>query len=116
MRYDSPLRKQHQAWAEAQTAHFEQRVADAERPGAATAARQGAFEALYVPYGPGGEDQTIECEIIESFGPLEPEYAAIRRSAGLLDAPHRAMIELRGADRLDFLDRMVTQAVSSLPV
>ena len=115
MRYDSPLRKRHQQWAEAQSAVMSERVDSAERPGAANAARAGSFEVSYVPYGPADEEGAASCEVIESFGPLESEYAVIRRSAGLFDAPHRGVIELRGPDRLDFLDRMITQAVGSLP-
>ena len=114
MLYDTPLRKRHELWVEAQTAEVTARVANAERPGAATAFRAGSFEVTYLPYGPEAADGDARCEIVASFGPLEPEYAAIRRSAGMLDSPHRAIIEVRGSDRIDFLDRMITQSVGSL--
>ncbi len=49
--------------------------------------------------------------VVES---LELEYAAIRKSCGLLDEPHRAVIEVTGPDRLSFLNRMLTQELKGL--
>ncbi len=49
--------------------------------------------------------------VVES---LELEYAAIRKSCGLLDEPHRALIEVTGPDRLSFLNRMLTQELKGL--
>lgn len=49
--------------------------------------------------------------VVES---LEPEYAAIRKSCGLLDEPHRALIEVTGPDRIPFLNRMLTQELKGL--
>lgn len=53
-------------------------------------------------------------EMVETFGPIELEYAAIRKGVGLLDQPSRAIIEATGADRVDFLSRMLTQELSGL--
>lgn len=114
MIYDTPLRKRHEAWASQETQRIAQHVADATRPGAAEGQRVGAFEVTRFPYGPGDEQHQPMCELVESFGPVEPEYAAIRRDAGLFDACHRAVIEIRGDDRLDFLDRLVTNQVGEL--
>lgn len=46
-----------------------------------------------------------------AYGPVEVEYAAIRRSAGLLDLPQRGVVEVVGADRVEFLNRMISQDV-----
>lgn len=53
-------------------------------------------------------------EMVSTFGSFELEYAAIRRGAGLFDQPHRGVIELTGADRLEFLNRMLTQQLASM--
>jgi folate-binding protein YgfZ len=114
MQHDSPLRNRHQAWLAAETDRIEAQVNSADRPGAATADRQGELALEYLPYGPGDESGAPSCEIVSSFGAVESEYASIRRGVGLLDAPHRAIIELRGTERLSFLDSMITQAVGNL--
>ena len=62
----------------------------------------GATTAVYGPPEAG-------VELVESFGPIELEYAAISKGAGLIDLPSRAVVEATGDDRLDFLDRMLTQ-------
>jgi folate-binding protein YgfZ len=67
-----------------------------------------------VPYGPADEDGTATCEIPGVHTEVETEYAALRRGAGLVDAPHRGTLRITGADRRDFLDRMVTQALKTL--
>lgn len=47
-------------------------------------------------------------DIVSTFGNLGLEYAAIRKSAGLLDMPHRAIVEVTGKDRHAFLGNMLT--------
>lgn len=71
-------------------------------------------EASVAHYGP-GEDPTTKVEVVETYGELELEYAAIRKSCMLMDQPHRGMIEVTGRDRLEFLNRMVTQELKGLP-
>ena len=44
-----------------------------------------------------------------TFGQLDFEYASLRKACVLVDLPHRAVIEVSGADRLSFLQRMLTQ-------
>ena len=39
-------------------------------------------EATFLPYGP-------DMQIVESYGEVEAEYAAIRKAAALMDAPQR---------------------------
>ncbi len=48
-------------------------------------------------------------DVIATFGELESEYAAIRKGCILMDMPQRATIVVRGGDRLEFLNRMLTQ-------
>ncbi len=50
-------------------------------------------------------DQT---PIVSTFGQPELEYAAIRKSAGLMDLPQRGVLELSGKDRLAFLNNLLT--------
>jgi len=66
--------------------------------------------ATLAPYGP----PEAEIMMVETFGPIELEYAAVRKGTGLLDLPSRSVIELTGADRVDFLNRMLTQELSDL--
>ncbi len=61
----------------------------------------------YLPYGP-------DIQIIESFGEPEAEYAAIRKSATIMDSPHRAVVELVGKDRLSFLHNLLTNDTKAL--
>jgi len=57
-------------------------------------------EAEFQPYG--------EVEIVSTFGEPQAEYAAIRKSTGLMDLPQRGVIELTGKDRLPFLNNLIT--------
>lgn len=65
-------------------------------------------EAPLLPYGPA----TAGVWLVDRFDAIELEYAAMRRSCVLLDLPSRGVIEVRGGDRRDFLDRMLTQRLS----
>ncbi len=47
-------------------------------------------------------------EIVSTFGEPQAEYAAIRKSAALLDEPQRGILELTGADRLSFINNLLT--------
>jgi len=66
--------------------------------------------AAALPWGP--PDAPIE--VVDTFGDPASEYAALRKGAVLIDEPHRAVVEITGADRLGFLDRMLTAPVKSL--
>ncbi len=61
-------------------------------------------------YGP--EDAGVQVAV--GFAPFALEYAAIRTGAGALDAPHRGLVAVRGADRHAFLQRMITQDVRGM--
>jgi folate-binding protein YgfZ len=67
-------------------------------------------EASMVLYGPPEADILV----VETFGELELEYAALRKAAILLDQPYRATLEVTGADRAEFLNRMLTQELKDL--
>src|SRR5688572_22281957 len=54
----------------------------------------------FQPYGP--------FEIVTTFGEPEAEYAAVRKSCGMIDMPQRGVLELTGKDRLPFLHNLLT--------
>jgi folate-binding protein YgfZ len=84
--------------------------AAAHRPGAATGRPAAPPELDWLPWGPADERGEIGCEIVATYGEVEAEYAALRKAgrAGLFDGPHRGTLLITGADRLEFLNRMVT--------
>ena len=49
-----------------------------------------------------------EIEIVCTFGEPQAEYAAIRKGFALLDLPQRGILEVSGNDRVDFLNRFLT--------
>jgi len=67
-------------------------------------------QADLAPYGP--PDAGVE--LVQTFGLLELEYAALRSNCVLIDQPHRGTIELTGSDGVDFLNRMLTQELKPL--
>ncbi len=113
LRFDSPLRIQHEEWSALQTRLLEERLREASAGTPTPPVAPQRFEVNYLPYGPQGESGA-SCEIVSSYGPVELEYASIRRDCGLFDASHRALIQLSGSERLDFLDRMLTQKIADL--
>jgi folate-binding protein YgfZ len=73
-----------------------------------------ACGAQWMNYGPAPSEGGIM--VAESFGAYEAEYAAIRQRVGLIHAPQRGLLRLSGADRQDFLHRMVSCDVNGLEV
>jgi aminomethyltransferase len=61
-----------------------------------------------------------EIEIVCTFGEPQAEYAAIRKGCALLDLPQRGILEAGGKDRIDFLNRFLTNELivknSNLPL
>ncbi|MFG0283146.1 MAG: YgfZ/GcvT domain-containing protein [Phycisphaerales bacterium JB039] len=55
-----------------------------------------------------------DVQVVEAFGAIESEYGAIRAGCALLDCPHRGAIRVTGADRIEFLNRMLTQQVADV--
>lgn len=71
-----------------------------------------------MPYGPPLADGSV-IELAESFvhdqdGAFEAEYAAIRQRVGVMHLPQRAVLQLTGADRKDYLHRLCTQEINKL--
>lgn len=63
--------------------------------------------ALVAPYGSPIRGHAIE--LVEAIEPVEIEYAALRSHAAIMDRPERAVVCVTGPDRLEFLNRMLTQ-------
>ena len=114
MLHETPLRKRHEEYIRQMSAGGPAPERAAQRPGAAVGRGEALAEVPYVPYRPPGDERLTACELPATFGEVEAEYAAIRRGAGLLDSPHRGTLRLTGDDRLDFLNRMVTQELKDL--
>src|SRR5258706_37159 len=55
-------------------------------------------DALLMDYGP----PETNVQVVAAYGELELEYAAIRKHAALFDLPQRTVIEVTGAERLEF--------------
>ncbi len=53
-------------------------------------------------------------EVVAGYGLLELEYAAFRRGAAVVERSCRGTIAVRGADRIEFLNRMVTQELKGM--
>ena len=49
-----------------------------------------------------------DIEIVSTFGEMPAEYAAIHKSAALMDLPQRGLIQLTGPDRLTFLNNLIS--------
>ena len=69
-------------------------------------------DVMWIPYGPAEEAHCVQ--IAADIGAAAAEYAAIRRGVGVMDSSQRGVIEVRGAHRIAFLQRMVTQDISKL--
>ena len=67
--------------------------------------RFAAHDPLVGVYGPPESGVSV----VQAFDALDVEYAAIRKACGLMDLPQRGTLEVRGGERLDFLNRMLTQ-------
>ena len=106
MSYPSPLQSKLESYKPEIGQHHD----EASREGAATGEYHSQLLCEFLPWGDSG------CEVLATTGIVELEYAAIQKSAGLFDAPCRGTIELRGKDRLSFIDRMTTQKLNDLAV
>jgi len=111
----SPLALLHEAFIRSENERRAARVAESGR-GDVDAAQRAAHhcELSWLPYGPEEGDPESMRAIVASFGPIEVEYAAIRRGAGLMDSFHRAALRVAGPARRDFLNRMLTQELLTL--
>jgi folate-binding protein YgfZ len=57
-------------------------------------------EAEFQPYG--------DLQIVCTFGEPQAEYAAVHKGCALFDLPQRGVLEVTGPDRVDFLNRFLT--------
>lgn len=113
--YESPIKDAHVRVLQRLSEH---RIDAARRAAAVRGDAPEAREALQavgvldtVPWGVTGEDATPICEVVLDYGELEAEYAALRRGSAIFDRPDRAVVELRGADAKDLVDRLVTNSI-----
>ena len=67
-------------------------------------------EAFFLSYGP----PELQTPIVETFGELDMEYAALRKSTVVFDEPHMGTLKITGAERLAFLNNMLTAKVDDL--
>lgn len=67
-------------------------------------------EAALAPYGPPEADVLV----VQTFGELDLEYAALRKGCILIDQPYRGTLAVTGKERLEFLNRMVTQELKGM--
>ena len=87
---------------------------EAHRPGADSGQAEGRLELEYLPWGGAESNEESSCMVLATCGWVELEYAAMRRGCGLLDQPNKATLSIRGEDRRDFIDRMITQDLKLL--
>ena len=112
--YESPLQAAHRRVLDRLLEHRLQNARQAEEIRGGEVDRSGVVpEAILetVPWGMVGEESAPACEIVIDYGELEGEYAALRRGLAVFDRPDRTVIELRGGDAIDLLERLVTNKV-----
>jgi tRNA-modifying protein YgfZ len=110
MQFDTPLRDSHRTFAAQDAARRAERAREAR--GAVATRREVAIE--YLPFGPADETGAPTCEVVAAFAEVELEYAAIRSGCVLIDSCERGTLVVRGKDRVDFVNRLVTQEVKKL--
>lgn len=111
----SPLADRHEAFVRNENERRARAVEQAARGPSDVAARASQHAVLeWRAFGPDDATPDSIRHIVGSYGPFEPEYAALRRASGLLESHHRGTLVVTGRDRLDFLNRMLTQELRSL--
>ncbi|MBI1303355.1 MAG: hypothetical protein GC172_06160 [Phycisphaera sp.] len=110
MRFDTPLRDSHRAFAAQDAARRAERAREAR--GAVATRREVEIE--YLPFGPADESGAPTCEVVAAYAEVELEYAAIRSGCALIDSCERGTVVVRGKDRADFVNRLVTQEIKKL--
>ncbi|MFM7052434.1 MAG: YgfZ/GcvT domain-containing protein [Planctomycetota bacterium] len=110
MQFDTPLRAEHRAFAAQDAARRRERAQQAR----GALATRGEVEIEYLPFGPADADGGPSCEVVAQYAEVELEYAAIRAGCALVDCCERASLVVRGKDRGDFVNRLVTNEVKKL--
>jgi len=67
-------------------------------------------EAFFLPYG----DESGVSMVVETYGDLDMEYAALRKGCVIFDENHMGTLEISGSERLAFLNNMLTAKVDDL--
>ena len=114
MMFDTPLREEHRAFAAQDAARRAERarVSRGAAEGVVVARREVEIE--YLPFGPADASGAPTCEVVAQYAEVELEYAAIRSGVALVDCPERAALLVTGKDRVDFVNRLVTQDIAKL--
>ncbi len=107
----SPLEDRFERSVQAQAGRLQAAVNAAARPGLAETAPLKPAVA-WIAYGPDSAEACVR--IAADLGSPAAEYAAIRRGVGVMDGVHRGTLRVTGADRVAFLQRMVTQDLKGL--
>jgi folate-binding protein YgfZ len=75
-----------------------------------TTPRRVSDDITHIVYGP----DDAPTRVVESFGDLDMEYAALRKGCVLFDAPHLGTLRITGSERLAFLNNMLTAKTGDL--
>jgi aminomethyltransferase len=110
MLFDTPLRDIHREFAAQDAARRAERAAQAR----GAVAKRREVEIEYLPFGPADAEGAPSCEVVAAYAEVELEYAAIRSGCALVDCAERGTVVVRGKDRADFVNRLVTNEVKKL--
>ena len=67
-------------------------------------------EAFFLPYGTDESNSAV----VETFGDLDMEYAALRKGCVIFDEAHMGTLRITGSERLPFLNNMLTAKLDDL--
>jgi len=115
MMFDTPLREEHRAFAANDAARRAERAQASRGTAAGVVVARREMEIEYLPFGPADATGAPTCEVVAQYAEVELEYAAIRSNVALVDCPQRASLVVTGKDRVDFVNRLVTQEIAKLP-
>ena len=114
MMFDTPLREEHRAFAAQDAARRAERARTSRGAAEGVVVARREVEIEYLPFGPADASGAPTCEVVAQYAEVELEYAAIRSGVALVDCPERAALVVTGKDRLDFVNRLVTQDIAKL--
>lgn len=83
---------------------------DVQREGAAVGEFETQILTEFLPWGEEG------CFVLATTGIVELEYAALQKGIAIFDSSCRGTIELKGADRLDCINRLSTQQLIGMNI
>ena len=114
MMFDTPLREEHRAFAAQDAARRAERARTSRGAAEGVVVARREVEIEYLPFGPADASGAPTCEVVAQYAEVELEYAAIRSGVALVDCPERAALVVTGKDRVDFVNRLVTQDIAKL--